>query len=248
MNIPIYVGFDQREAAVFHVFNQSVIEHAQRPISIHPLSTKSLRFDGQRDGTNAFIFSRYLVPYLQDYQGWAIFCDGDQIVQSDICGLWDLRDESKALMCVKHEYKTCSQRKYVGSPIENDNVDYPRKNWSSVMLFNCGHPANRKLTPEYVSSAKPHAIHRFAWLKDEEIGDLPIEWNWLEGEYRDNPNAKLVHHTLGTPGFEYYKDSDSSSEWNEYLLNALEIVGEDPVEVVSRASQSRQENEKLKVA
>ena len=233
--IPVYVGFDQREAAVFHVFNQSVIEHATQPVSIHPLATKQLQFNGQQDGTNAFIFSRYLVPALQDFKGWAIFADGDMIVNADIAELWALRDDSKAVMVVKHDYKTRSSRKYRGSPIENDNLDYPRKNWSSVVLFNCGHPANRILTRGYVAEAGGAVLHRFAWLRDEDIGELPMEWNWLEGEYENNPDAKLVHHTLGTPGFGYYQDSASSPAWNRYLLNALEIVGERQSEMVRRA-------------
>ena len=131
MTIPIYVGFDQREACVFHVFNQSVIQHATQPVAFHPLSTKMLDFDGQQDGTNAFIFSRYLVPHLQNYKGWAIFADGDMHVNDDIVKLWELRDDKYAVMVVKHDYKTCSKRKYIGSPIENDNINYDRKNWSS---------------------------------------------------------------------------------------------------------------------
>lgn len=238
MNIPIYVGFDQREAAVFHVFNQSVIEHASKPVSFHPLNASLLDgFDGQRDGTNGFIFSRYLVPYLQDYKGWALFCDGDQHLNADIAELWALRDDSKAVMVAKHDYKTSSVRKYVGSPLENDNIDYPRKNWSSVVLFNCGHPANRILDPEYVSTREPKQIHRFDWLLPDEIGELPLEWNWLEGEYPKNEDAKLIHQTLGTPGFWFYADSDHSEQWHQYLLNALNIEGEQPMEMVFRAGR-----------
>ena len=235
MSIPIYVGFDQREACVFHVFNQSVIEHATQPVSFHPLATKQLQFDGQQDGTNAFIFSRYLVPYLQDYKGWAIFCDGDQHLNADISELWELRDDKYAAMVVKHDYKTCSPRKYIGSPIENDNIDYPRKNWSSVILFNCGHPSNRILDRAFVAEAGASVIHRFGWLNDDEIGELPKEWNWLETEYPDNPGAKLMHQTLGTPGFTHYANSPSSKQWNSYLLSALEIVGERQSEIVRRA-------------
>ncbi len=127
--ITIFVGYDPREACVYHTFCQSVIEHATQPVQFVPLHRPMLNdFDGQQDGTNAFIYSRYLVPQLQNYTGWAIFVDGDMHVNSDIVELWNLRDESKAAQVVKHNYKTVSPRKYIGTPIENDNVDYDRKN------------------------------------------------------------------------------------------------------------------------
>lgn len=234
--LQLYVGYDPREAAVYHTFCQSVIENASRPVSFTPLHQPMLDgFDGQQDGTNAFIFSRYLVPYLEGFYGAAIFVDGDMHVNADINELTELFDPDKAVQVVKHDYRTKSPRKYVGSPLENDNVDYPRKNWSSVVIFNCAHPSNRILMPEYVAEAGGSVLHRFAWLNDDEIGELPIEWNWLEGEYPDNPNAKLVHQTLGSPGFEHYSQSDSSEQWNRYLLNALRMEGEEPQSMVGRA-------------
>ena len=231
----LYVGYDPREAAVYHVFCQSVIEHASGPVSFTPLHSPMLdNFDGQQDGSNAFIYSRYLVPYLNGYDGWALFCDGDQVVTTDIYELFDLRDESKAVQVVKHDYRTQHPRKYIGTPLESDNIDYPRKNWSSVMLFNCGHRSNHILTPEFVSTAGPKTLHRFEWLNDNEVGELPPEWNWLVGEYPES-HAKLYHHTLGSPGFEHYMRCESSSTWNTHLLNALHMEGERPEEIVRRA-------------
>lgn len=233
--IPLFVGFDPREAAVYHTFCQSVIEHASGPVSFIPLHKPMLdNFDGQQDGTNAFIYSRYLVPHLQDFEGFALFCDGDMIVDADIYELFNLKDESKAVQVVQHNYKTACHRKYVDTPIENHNVDYPRKNWSSVVIFNCGHPSNKVLTPEFVAEAGGSVLHRFQWLKDEEIGELPPEWNWLVGEYPDEP-AKLYHHTLGSPGFTHYAKCFSARAWNDYLLSALNMVGERPAEMVRRA-------------
>lgn len=230
----LYVGYDPREAAVYHVFCQSIIEHASGPVSFTPLHSPMLdNFDGQQDGTNAFIYSRYLVPYLNGYDGWALFVDGDMVVTADIYELFDLRDESKAIQVVHHDYQ-CTPRKYIGSPLESDNINYPRKNWSSVMLFNCGHRSNRILTPEFVSTAGPKALHRFEWLNDSEIGELPPEWNWLVGEYPE-ARAKLYHHTLGSPGFEHYMRCDSSHDWNRCLLNALNMEGENAMEMVRRA-------------
>ena len=162
------MGYDPREAAVFTVFNQSVIKYTSIPVSICPLHQDALNFDGQQDGSNAFIFSRYLVPYLQDYKGWALFADGDMLITEDLKNLWDLRDDKYAVQVVKHDYKTKNYRKYIGSPMESDNLDYPKKNWSSVMLFNCGHPSNKILTKELVGEAGGAFLHRFQWLTDDE--------------------------------------------------------------------------------
>lgn len=233
--ITLYVGYDPREAAVFTVFNQSVIEHTTVPVAICPLHQKSLDFDGQQDGTNAFIYSRYLVPFLQGFDGWAIFCDGDMILRDDLKNLWDMRDDSKAVQVVKHNYKTREARKYIGSPIENSNIDYPRKNWSSVILFNCGHPSNKVLTRDFVAEAGGAILHRFGWLNDEEIGELPVEWNHLVREMDKNPDARLVHFTLGAPGFEHYMRDDYSWEWNTYLINAIHMEGERPEKMMNRA-------------
>jgi len=233
--LALFVGFDPREAAVYHVFCQSVIEHASGPVQFIPLHSPMLdHFDGQQDASNAFVYSRYLIPYLQDYEGFALFCDGDQHVMTDIYELYNLRDESKAVQVVKHDYKTCSPRKYIDTPLANDNIDYPCKNWSSVMIFNCSHPSNKLLTREYVADTGG-IIHRFDWLNDDEIGELPLEWNHLVTEYPENPQAKLYHHTLGSPGFEYYKECESHRQWNRYLLNMLNMEGERQYEIVRRA-------------
>jgi len=234
--IPIYVGYDPREALVYHVFCQSVIEQSSELVQFVPLHQEMLHgFDGQQDGTNAFIFSRYLVPFLQGFAGPAVFVDGDMHVNADITELLDLFDPDKAVQVVKHDYTTQHPRKYIGTPLANDNLHYPRKNWSSVMIFNCGHESNKILTPEFVSDAGGAFLHRFQWLNDDEIGELPKEWNWLEGEYYHNPHAKLVHQTLGSPAFEHYSKSDSSADWNTFLLGALHMEGERQVEIVRRA-------------
>lgn len=234
--LPIYVGYDPREACVYHTFCQSVIEHSSEPVSFTPLHQPMLHgFDGQQDGTNAFIFSRYLVPFLQRFEGAALFVDGDMIVNADIVELLELFDPDYAVQVVKHDYSTKQPRKYVGTPLANDNIDYPRKNWSSVTLWNCSHPANKILLPEFVADAGGAFLHRFQWLADSDIGELPAEWNWLEYEYLPNNDAKLIHHTLGSPAFEYYAGSPSSKDFNRYLLNALHMEGERPAEIVRRA-------------
>jgi len=244
--IPLYVGYDLREAAVYHTFCQSVIEQASKPVMFIPLHESMLDgFDGQQDGTNKFIYSRYLVPYLNGFYGAAVFCDGDMVVNADINELLELFDPDKAVQVVKHKYRTKAERKYVGTPLESRNVDYPRKNQSSVMIFNCAHPANTILTPEFVSEAGGSFLHRFEWLNEDQIGELPFEWNWLELEYMHNPDAKLFHHTLGSPGFKTYEDSPSARLWNHYLLNALNMEGERQHEMVRRAHWNNRPVEKV---
>jgi lipopolysaccharide biosynthesis glycosyltransferase len=237
--VRLFVGFDQREAAAYHVFCQSVIAKATCPVAFHPLTSNILGgFDGQRDGTNAFIFSRYLVPWACNYNGWAIFMDGDMVCTADIAELWAYRDVyiDKAIAVVQHDYRTKHARKYVGTKLESANVDYPRKNWSSVMLINCGHYANRKLDPEYVSTASPAELHRLAWLDDKYIGALPVQWNMLVGE--DPPGPAFVHHfTLGVPGMKHYADDTASWHWHGNLLMALQCAGEKQSDMVSRAEE-----------
>lgn len=236
MTIRCVIGFDQREAAAWHVCVQSIIKHASVPVSITPLTLNSLKwFPNHPNGTNAFITSRYLAPSLFDFAGWALFLDSDIILRCDIADLWARRDERYAVQLVKHRYTTRHGRKYVGSPIEADNVPYPMKNYSSVMLMNCGHSAMRVLSPGYVSRSTSQHLHRFEWLDESLIGELPADYNHLVGEHARNDDAKVVHHTLGIPGFAHYVDSEHSREWHRLLLEANEVIGESPVDMMRRA-------------
>lgn len=223
--INVYIGFDEREAVAYHVCAQSILSRASQPVSFTPLALNaisSMYSEFHTDGSNAFIYSRFLVPFIQKYQGWALFVDGDMIVQEDIVKLWALRDESKAVMVVKHDYKTRHPFKY----LNNVNQDYPRKNWSSVILFNCGHHSNRTLTPKYIENATGAMLHRFTWLDDDEIGELPIEWNWLDKEYDENADAKLIHYTIATPCFKGYQQGTQTSQWwSEYFKAIAPLYG-----------------------
>jgi len=173
----IFVGYDSRESVVYHTFCQSVIEHTKQPVMFIPMALPMFKNykETHTDGSNDFIYSRFLVPSLCKYKGHALFVDGDMIVKDDITKLFDYTDKDKAVSVVQHDYKTKHPIKYLG----NKNEDYPRNNWSSVILWTCGHPANRVLTPRAVQQATGKYVHRFEWLKNEQIGELSLEWNWL---------------------------------------------------------------------
>jgi hypothetical protein len=214
--IKVFIGYDSREAVVYHVCAQSIIRHTTQPVSLTPLALNTLSGYKEKhsDGSNQFIYSRFLTPFLCDYKGWALFIDGDMLLRTDLSELWAIRDESKAVMCVHHDYKTKTQSKYLGSK----NADYPRKNWSSVVLWNCGHPANRDVTPSFIEGATGAQLHRFTWLSDDLIGEIPKVWNWLPDEFGPNPDAKLLHWTLGAPSFHEYADVPMADEWHRERL------------------------------
>ena len=211
--IKIVVGFDQREAIAYHTFSQSILEKSSLPVLFLPLSMNTLKGykETHNDKSNDFVYSRFLTPYLHNFEGWAIFADGDMVCQSDIKELWDLRDETKALQVVMHDYKTKFNQKYLG----NTNENYPRKNWSSLILWNCSHPKHKVLTPDFISNQTGKYLHRFSWLDDEDIGELPIDWNWLAIEYPNNPKAKIIHYTLGTPCFKDYRNTEMAVTWHK---------------------------------
>ena len=211
--IRVCIGYDPREAVVYHVCVNSIIRLSSQPVAVTPLALANLAgyVERHRDGSNQFTYSRFLVPQLMGWQGWGLYIDGDMLLRADIAELWRLRDESKALLCVQHDYRTRLHQKYLGAK----NEDYPRKNWSSVMLWNCAHPANRRLTPEFVQQASGAQLHRFTWLDDALIGALPKEWNWLPDELGANPQAKLLHWTLGAPCFHEFAGAEMAEEWHE---------------------------------
>jgi hypothetical protein len=215
--IRLYAGYDPREEAGYHAFCASVIQHASAPVTIAPLGAQVVQrvySGGQRDGTNAFNYLRFLIPFLQDFDGWAIFADGsDMVMRADIAQLAEFFDPYKAVQVVKHNYRTKHARKYVGTPMEAGNSDYPRKNWSSLMIVNCAHYRWREMTPEKVASMPGSWLHRFEFIEDERIGELPKEWNWLVDEFGDNADAKLLHWTAGIPGFTKYAEAPMAAEW-----------------------------------
>lgn len=201
MEIPIYVGFDQREAIAYHVFCHSVLSRTKAQVSFTPVCGE------QGDASNTFSKARFSIPEMQGYRGWALWADGDMLCRADIAELWALRKTGFDVMVVKHDYRTKHPVKYLGSR----NEDYPCKNWSSVMLIDCGNAVWRR--PEYKQMLKGPAglLHRFTFLEDECIGEIPKTWNHLVSEYDYQSSAKLAHFTIGIPPF--YPSCDYSAEW-----------------------------------
>lgn len=220
--IRVFIGYDSREAVAFSVLSHSIHRHASQPVSIAPLMLSQLTdtFTRPRDPLQStdFSFSRFLTPYLCDYQGWAIFTDCDMIVLDDIAKLWALRDDRYAVMCVKHEHNARETTKFLNQP----QSKYQKKNWSSVMMFNCARCT--ALTPEFVNGASGLELHQFKWLEDEGlIGELPQRWNHLVGYHETMPDAALVHYTLGGPYFKDYHGCEYTEEWEREREEMLRV-------------------------
>jgi hypothetical protein len=217
-HLTIYIGYDSVESVAWHTLVQSIYEYSSQPVSIVPLNIKNLNniYTRERDPkqSNDFSFTRFLVPYLNGYNGIAIFMDCDMLLRTDIYKIFDEIEnlKNKAVYVVKHDYEVKEGVKYLNTV----QYSYPRKNWSSFVLWNCEHISNKKVTLDYVNSATPMELHRFLWLSDEEIGELDVRWNWLVGDYVNPPNdVKNIHWTLGGPYFNEFKDVDFATEWFE---------------------------------
>jgi hypothetical protein len=209
----VYIGYDPVESVAFYTLAHSILRRASTPVSIAPVARSQLagvykRSRGPTESTD-FSLTRFLVPWLSGYAGWSVYMDCDMLCRADIAQLAAAMKQApdKAVLLCKHDYVPKSERKF----LDRVQTVYPRKNWSSVMLFN--NERCRSLTPDYVNSAAPAQLHRFAWTEDRLIGDLPLEWNWLVGEYPHRADAKIVHFTLGGPYFPEYRDSDYAEEW-----------------------------------
>lgn len=212
----VYIGYDPVESVAWHVMAHSIFTKSSIPVALVPIALNNLRhiYTRERDPkqSNEFSFTRFLVPYLNGYDGYAIFFDCDMLVRTDIKQIMDeiAKHPDKAVYVVQHDYEPRDSIKYLNTV----QYKYPRKNWSSVMVWNCSHPANKKLTPDFINTASGMELHRFTWLKDEEIGALDVRWNWLVGEYTEAPkDVHNVHWTIGGPYFTEYANSDFSEEW-----------------------------------
>jgi len=210
--INVFIGYDSKEKVAYNVLTHSIIQNSTKPVAITPIALNNLKDDFVRErnslSSTEFSFSRFMIPHLMNYQGWALFMDCDMLMFEDISELWRMRDDSKAIQVCKHDYTPKEKTKFLGQT----QTAYPKKNWSSFMLMNCKKCTT--LTPDYVNKASGLELHQFKWLEgDHLIGDLPLEWNWLVDEYEHKDDVKNVHYTKGGPWFEDYKDCDYSQDW-----------------------------------
>jgi hypothetical protein len=208
--INLFCGHDPREAVGFHVFTHSVIARATQPVNLVPLASMGLPH-----GSNSFTLSRFLVPYLMGFKGHAIFADAcDMLMLGDVAELDVLFDPRYAVQVVKHPtYESQHVRKYVGTEMECEQSNYPRKNWASLAIFNCAHSAWFGATPKWAALSSSLDLLQFNHLNPGEIGSLPAEWNVLVDEGQERSGAKLLHWSAGIPTFRHYRNARASADW-----------------------------------
>ena len=215
--INIFIGYDSKEKVAYNVLSHSIIQNSTKPVAITPIALNHLKDDFVRErnalSSTEFSFSRFMIPHLMNYQGWALFMDCDMLMFEDISKLWRMRDDRYAIQVCKHDYTPKTDTKFLGQV----QTKYETQNWSSFMLMNC--KKCNELTPDYVNSATGLQLHQFKWLEsDDLIGDLPLEWNWLVDEPGYNTKSKVnnIHFTKGGPWFKEYANCSYSETWNLY--------------------------------
>ena len=220
--INVFIGFDNKEKIAYHVLSESIRRNSTKPIAITPIAINNLTDDFVRERnlnqSTEFAFSRFIIPHLMNYRGWALFMDCDMLMKADIAELWRLRDYKYAVQVCKHDYTPKEETKFLGQV----QTKYEKKNWSSFMLMNC--KKCTQLTPNYVNSASGLELHQFKWLETENlIGNLPLEWNWLVGEYNYKEDVKNIHYTKGGPYFKDYDTCDYSTDWFNTYTSMVKI-------------------------
>lgn len=238
-NFSAIIGYDNRWPTAYAVTVRSLLDRTDLKFPVVPLVLPHMQATGVYDRpmrkngnqlhdnisgapmATEFAISRFFIPFLSGFYGWSLFCDSDFLFRADVKDLLALADESKAVMCVHHQY----------APPENTKMDgqaqtlYKRKNWSSLMLFNNEHPKNRLLEPSLLNALPGRDLHAFSWLDDSDIGALPHEWNWLEGHSDPALDAKAVHFTRGTPDMDGYEQAPYADEWRTVAarINLCEV-------------------------
>jgi lipopolysaccharide biosynthesis glycosyltransferase len=232
MKNEIFIGYDPREHLAYDVCERSIKSRTKisnffiLPLSLHYVKDILKRPIEMKDGkmwcpisqapmSTEFAISRFTIPFFKK-EGWHLFMDCDMICTTDIQELFDLVDDKYAVMVVKHKQESGAATKMDGQI----QTYYSRKNWSSVVLWNCSHPAHKKLTLNDLNTFPGRDLHAFKWLTDEEIGEVPKEWNHLVGVDPPNSNAKIIHYTLGGPwfkdwGIKYPEDNLWIEEYNK---------------------------------
>jgi hypothetical protein len=238
-HMSVWIGYDPREYAAFAVAKESIRQFdrhipvkgvvlsdlQERELYYRPTTERLGKLWDEISGAHMsteFANSRFLVPEIirrmsmwdDAVNGWALFMDCDVMLRTSVYQLKELLDDSKALMCVKHDHRPMGNIKMDGQV----QAAYPRKNWSSVMAFHCDHPSNKeKLTVELINTVPGRDLHRFCWLEDDEIGELGPEWNWIPGVSDESVDPKLVHWSEGGPWFSNFKNAPYADEWRGHL-------------------------------
>ena len=215
MTFKIFIGWDPREAEVAEVCKHSILKYATIPVEIHMLKQQDLRDKGiynreiDQEAATEFTFTRFLVPHLCEYKGWAIFVDCDFLFTHDIRELFQQINDDIAVSVVQHDYVPTNTIKMDGKV----QHQYPRKNWSSLMLFNCSHPDTQQLTADVVNSESGAYLHRLEWT--ENIDSLDKSWNWLINWYHEPADGtpKALHYTEGGPWFPNYEKTEYGAHW-----------------------------------
>ncbi|MCO5546753.1 hypothetical protein L7F22_000189 [Adiantum nelumboides] len=258
--LSIFVGYDPREDLAYEVCRHSLLKHATFPIDVIPIKQAELRRSGiyvrDKDPTESteFSFTRFLTPYLAAFDGWAMFVDCDFLYTADIRELVELIDDKYAIMCVQHDYTPKTATKMDGVV----QTTYPRKNWSSMVLYNCSHPKNKVLTPAVVNAQSGAFLHRFMWLEDKDIGSIPFTWNFLVG-HNEMPRGsstlpKAIHYTSGGPWFEAWQNCDYAQEWlqerDEYRRSHMiqKVIYSDLANLLDRRLAERESKLEERVA
>ena len=226
-SVNFFIGYDSKEDIAYRVCKSSLLKRSTIKIKVNSLKIEELIakkfYNRAKDplASTEFTYTRFLIPELMFFKGWAVFCDCDFIFFEDVANLFKDLDDSKAIYCVQHDYTPKEKHKMDGQK----QTIYPRKNWSSFVIFNCSHPSNKKLNIELVNSESGSFLHQFKWLNDDEIGSLDERWNWLEGWTSQNNKLSpfAVHFTRGGPWFEEWQDVEFADEWlkerDKYLEN-----------------------------
>lgn len=230
----VWIGYDPREEVACAVCASSVRRHGGDPVYLKwdmPEVARVYRRPFQREGvqyidgvthapfSTQFSFTRFLIPYLQGYEGWAVFCDGDFLFRDNLKRLKPFMDEKYAVMVVQHRHEPPEGAKMDGVA----QTRYARKNWSSFVLWNCAHPSNRMISPAEVNARDGRWLHAFGWLKDDEIGALPVDWNYLVGHNGawECAQPKAVHFTEGGPWWAGFHDVEFAADWRTEMENFI---------------------------
>jgi len=238
----IYIGYDPKEESYVHVLKKSIEDNTNMTYNIVPLVQKELRrsglyyrtgemtdygrvdcFDGKPFSTE-FSFTRFLVPFLNQFSGLALFMDCDMFVRSDISEIFDTYGQQKnfPISCIHHDHAPIAEQKMDGQI----QTIYRRKNWSSFVLWNCDHPALKHFTVADVNTKSGSWLHAFEFIDYDPIGEIHPEWNWLDSHSPAEIEAKCVHFTTGGPVYPDWKgmreiDNQYAEEWKTLYKQTL---------------------------